>query len=212
MPSDDRDDYTSAYTIFGRVEKGTICRVCGRDVQDGRRVHCSDRCKKIEVAVKRLLNWGPVKERVKARDDYTCQECGIHAPTHEIALEHVNDVIDSLLEPLLDDGRRWDSRYLQAEHVLRERYNQPEIKDSVPVLHVDHITRVADGGEMFEASNLQTLCADCHREKTADENATWARPSDEFETRTIQDFIDHADPDAITVDDEELEAEEVVEQ
>ncbi len=32
---------------------------------------------------------------------------------------------------------------------------------------VDHIHPVRDGGEMFDYENLQTLCDDCHREKTS---------------------------------------------
>ncbi len=38
---------------------------------------------------------------------------------------------------------------------------------------VDHIVRLADGGT-DHPSNLQSLCEDCHKEKTAAENG--ARP------------------------------------
>jgi 5-methylcytosine-specific restriction endonuclease McrA len=38
-------------------------------------------------------------------------------------------------------------------------------------LHADHITPLRDGGHPFEERNHQTLCADCHTEKTAQENA-----------------------------------------
>lgn len=34
-------------------------------------------------------------------------------------------------------------------------------------LQVDHITELADGGEPYDESNLQTLCEDCHKSKTA---------------------------------------------
>lgn len=34
-------------------------------------------------------------------------------------------------------------------------------------LQVDHITEIADGGAPYDHSNLQTLCEDCHKEKTA---------------------------------------------
>lgn len=33
-------------------------------------------------------------------------------------------------------------------------------------LQVDHITEVADGGALYDESNLQTLCEDCHDAKT----------------------------------------------
>ena len=37
-------------------------------------------------------------------------------------------------------------------------------------LEVDHVRRIEDGGELYELRNLQTLCRDCHRRKTAGEN------------------------------------------
>lgn len=38
-------------------------------------------------------------------------------------------------------------------------------------LEVDHIIPVAKGGS-WEPTNLQTLCSDCHRRKTLDDNRT----------------------------------------
>ncbi|WP_440767593.1 HNH endonuclease [Natronorubrum sp. DTA7] len=43
--------------------------------------------------------------------------------------------------------------------------------DQEQSMEVDHIERIADGGHPLEESNLQTLCADCHKTKTADENS-----------------------------------------
>ena len=36
-------------------------------------------------------------------------------------------------------------------------------------MEVDHIKPLDDGGEMYDASNLQTLCYDCHFEKSQEE-------------------------------------------
>ena len=36
--------------------------------------------------------------------------------------------------------------------------------------HVDHVVPLADGGP-DELGNMQALCADCHADKTSDENA-----------------------------------------
>ncbi|WP_175507266.1 hypothetical protein [Halostagnicola kamekurae] len=35
----------------------------------------------------------------------------------------------------------------------------------------NRIERITDGGHPLEESSLQTLCADCHSEKTVDENS-----------------------------------------
>lgn len=53
-------------------------------------------------------------------------------------------------------------------------------------LHVDHITRIADGGHPLDETNLQTLCEDCHKEKTADENAS-RNPAPDI---TLEDYIE----------------------
>ena len=37
-------------------------------------------------------------------------------------------------------------------------------------LEVDHIVEIMDGGVEFDPANLQTLCRDCHKAKTA---ASW---------------------------------------
>ena len=39
-----------------------------------------------------------------------------------------------------------------------------------PAEEVDHIIPVANGGEMYEYTNLQSLCKPCHSKKTNEEN------------------------------------------
>ena len=36
---------------------------------------------------------------------------------------------------------------------------------------VDHVVPIKDGGERFDAANLQPLCVPCHNRKTASERA-----------------------------------------
>lgn len=36
-------------------------------------------------------------------------------------------------------------------------------------VQVDHITELADGGEMYDEENLQTLCETCHIQKSRQE-------------------------------------------
>ena len=46
-----------------------------------------------------------------------------------------------------------------------------ECGNTVPdyLLHVDHITPIAQGGELWDIDNLQVLCKRCHGRKTAAE-------------------------------------------
>lgn len=42
-----------------------------------------------------------------------------------------------------------------------------------PAQHVDHIVPITAGGDWFDGDNLQSLCAECHSQKTrADEGKT----------------------------------------
>lgn len=61
--------------VFG-VPGTHECRVCGADLEDGRKQYCSSKCRNVAYAVISLYRWGTVRERVLERDSYTCQECG----------------------------------------------------------------------------------------------------------------------------------------
>lgn len=200
MPSDkdDSGDHrdelsTSKKTVFGTVERGTVCRVCGNSAEDGRSSYCSDRCRDLADAVMRMLNWGSYKELIKGRDGHACQVCGVRPERRLKALECTRARVEELVRPLKTPPGEYDPRYNRARAELRDRYNVPEIRQSIPQLQVDHINRVADGGALFDESNLQTLCDDCHGEKTARENSKWDRPNVDYETRTLQDYVVHSE-------------------
>jgi hypothetical protein len=53
---------------------------------------------------------------------------------------------------------------------------------------VDHVTPLKDGGERFDASNLQGLCVSCHNAKTARETA-WTRADDRQPVKISTDGI-----------------------
>lgn len=191
---DRREDMsTSKRTVFGTVDRGTVCRVCGNDVDDGRSSYCSDRCRDLADAVMRLLNWGSYKELIKGRDGYTCQECGADRTRRRRAIQQTQERVEELVSPLRTPLGEYDPRFTRVRLEFQDRYNVSEIRGDVPQLQVDHVDRVADGGPLFDESNLQTLCRECHAAKTARENSNWDRSNMDFETRTLQDFIDHGE-------------------
>ena len=181
----DRNLTTTRSQVFGDVAKGTDCRVCGRDVEDGRRKTCSDYCDRILTAVMGLLNWSSVRRHVIDRDEETCQRCGFDYSKERRARRHVRALIDekvgerpespSLVEVGEAENYDWDDYRNRFEEWrarrdrLKERYGHPE--EHATGLEVDHIVPVADGGHPFDPANLQTLCEACHREKTAAENS-----------------------------------------
>lgn len=177
---------TTRAQVFGEVSKGTECRICGRSVEDGRRKTCSEFCSNLAAAVMSMLNWDSIRRRIIDRDDETCQACGWDRSRDVAARSRVRARINELLHEypegpsMLEYGRGevdWDIeahhrrvwRWMRAREELQARYGDPAERGRG--LHVDHIIPIADGGHPFDPGNLQTLCDECHADKTATENS-----------------------------------------
>lgn len=180
----DRNLTTTRAQVFGDVGVGTECRICGRNVEDGRSKTCSDYCNNLLSAVMGMLNWSTVRRRVIERDDETCQRCGFDMARERLARDHIKGIIDERVGPQPDDlsldavhdydDADWESYYEQKEvwrecrERMKARYGDPYERDRG--LEVDHITPISEGGHPFDPANLQTLCEACHKDKTAKEN------------------------------------------
>jgi len=200
-----RDLTTRRKDVFGEVKKGTECRICGRNVDDGRRKVCSDYCDNIQTAVMGFLNWSSTRRRVIDRDDETCQECGWDRGIRRSARDHVRGLIaEAAGEPPdtpsmkeLGEGKEfdWDAHreerqeWRKRRDAAKERYGDPE-REFSRSLEVDHITPIADGGHPFDPGNLQTLCSECHGDKTARENSERRKtPSHGDLSQTLTEFV-----------------------
>lgn len=193
----ERDLTTPRHVIFGRVEKGTNCRVCARDVDDGRRTYCSDYCKSIADAVSRMLNWNGVRRVIIERDDRTCQKCGFKQAWLDRGYDHLREICEERLperpeSPPISEFDEWTEE--QWDNHRREYQNWSDQRKSLisefyglesqslhwPApenrLEVDHVTPISEGGHPFDPANLVTLCEDCHLEKTAAENSGPRQP------------------------------------
>lgn len=181
----DRNLTTPTKQVFGDVQKGTECRICARTVDDGRSKYCSDYCRNLAKAVMGMLNWSSVRRRVTDRDDETCQRCGFDYSKERHARRHIRNRIDELLPDRPDgpsarelgageaDDFDWEAHnervdeWREEKERIEERYGDPYEHDGG--LEVDHVTPISEGGHPFDPGNLQTLCNDCHKDKTAAE-------------------------------------------
>lgn len=213
MSRQSRNLSTTRRQVFGDVEPGTTCRVCGRNVDDGRAKHCSEYCRNIVESVMQLLNWSSVRRRVLNRDDRTCQECGFKQEWLDRGYDHLRsiceeqlperpenpalknlvEVSDERLEELEQARQEWRDRKNQlieeyfgiSVDYFGSQWPSPENR-----LEVDHITPVSEGGHPFDPANLQTLCSDCHEDKTARENSTGSEdPRMERPETSLVEFI-----------------------
>lgn len=206
----DRNLTTPTSRVFGSPEKGTECRVCGRDVDDGRMVHCSDYCKSIKSAVMSMLNWNSVRRRIVKRDDKTCQGCGFKQDWIDRGHEHLRSIVEAkcserpetpsieeYAEISDDEARAHRERFQnwkeECEEIAREYLGYPWYPGGIihgpdSRLEVDHITPISEGGHPFDPANLRTLCVGCHKEKTAQEATERAggRPTPE---RVLADYV-----------------------
>lgn len=167
-------------TLFPQ-EASDRCRVCNEPVVDGRWNYCSERCRDVAQAVQKMYLWDEVREQVLERDDYTCEGCGLSKEMGYRAVrqvkERINEQTDHLDRQIEEEYQEW----LETRRELRDRYGT-----EWPAFHVDHITRIADGGHPFDESNLQTLCEECHETKTASENSS-REPAPEI---TLEDYLE----------------------
>lgn len=206
----DRNLSTATRQVFGTVEKGTECRVCGRNVTDGRAVYCTDYCRNLAKAVMGMLNWSSVRRRIKERDNHVCQECGFDRKWIDNGREHIRDIIfkdqlpdrprspsvlrmgqGEVTDEEMENWKERDGEWCERRDHLKDRYGDPSRVGGTS-LEVDHITPLSEGGHPFDPGNLRTLCTDCHKEKTAAEAAeraerrTPGRPEIE---QTLADFV-----------------------
>lgn len=201
--STERDLTTTREKVFGDVECGTVCRICGRNVTDGRSKTCSDYCNNLLSAVMGMLNWTSVRRRVIDRDDQTCQHCGFDLGRERLARDHIGDIIDEKAgerpkSPAVDDLEAmdnfdWDDyrersdAWQERKEELKQRYGDPY--DRARDLEVDHINRITDGGHPFDPGNLQTLCSECHKDKTAKENSGRRTPSRQEMNESLFNYV-----------------------
>lgn len=200
----DRNLSTTREQVFGDVERGTECRICGRPVTDNRSKTCSDYCDNLLSAVMGLLNWSSVRRRLIDRDNEMCQSCGYDHARERLARRHIGDRIEELagdrpespdLAAMAEDADEfdWDTYHERVDAWrerrtrLKERYGDPY--EYSRELEVDHIQRITDGGHPFDPANLQTLCEHCHQDKTARENSGSTTPSREELNESLFDYV-----------------------
>jgi len=170
-------------TLFPQTHSDQ-CRVCAEPVVDGRWNYCSERCRDVANAVQRMFIWDEVREQILERDDYTCQGCGLSREMQWRAYHQTQERIDERApHPEGFDTEAEYDQWKARRDELQERY---DVGSPTGDFHVDHITPISEGGHPFDESNLQTLCASCHEQKTAAENAS-ADPQPDV---TLADYLE----------------------
>jgi len=173
--------------------KAGLCPICGKtrdEFDKDRKVYCSEPCaKKIE---EHIIYWNSLRIEVIKRDG-KCLKCGDRAEPHEVYERRLEKWRREIAARFKDQLKAWQYETMaRLEKHYMDEIKQLENLDnfeSYQILHaldriadnngieipkqirepnfeVDHITPICKGGAMWDKKNLQTLCKDCHLEKT----------------------------------------------
>lgn len=174
--------------------KAGLCPVCGRtpeEFEPRRKVFCSQEC--ASKFARRYLTWQQYKDALIMKTK-KCAICGVtEKEFFERKRKEVEEQKKKLYEKYKADIERekWKRLYALEQQFLKDieevekeandldswfvrrviekktgrRY--PRVPDHA--FEVDHIVPISEGGAMWDKDNLQVLCVDCHRKKTAEE-------------------------------------------
>ena len=134
--------------------KDNSCPTCGKPKNEWTRrkdwrccsLDCTERFWKEQVKVK---SWQDLREKCFERDGWKCVKCG--------------------KQPTTFIRKGYESYYhkvLKVEYMEAWRGDMATIVDT---LIADHIIAIALGGDEWDINNLQTLCPDCNKIKTAED-------------------------------------------
>lgn len=158
-----------------RIEK-KLCPICCKPKNDWTRrkdwtccsVECTDQFKKEYV----IFGWQDLRSRAFKRDNWSCVKCG-KQPKKETT--NSITIYDKVFET---------KEVLASEHygIRYNCYYGPEKRITLKVISCDligdHIIPIALGGDEWEINNIQTLCLECNKIKTAQDAKDIARLRD----------------------------------
>jgi len=181
--------------LWRQRAKAGLCPVCGKTKEQfkkGMRVYCSEKCR--DEYASKFTFWSELRKKILDRDGNKCATCKITTEKLKSIREETKKKIIKewlsnpdnikLLEEhrdtqLVEWSKQWDERYkslMDDEWLLTHHYwemtgknNHDLFKGKIPdrvTFDVDHIKALCNGGDMWDESNLQVLCNECHKKKT----------------------------------------------
>ena len=104
-----------------------------------------------------------ILRRIEALRTRKCANCGKPIPPNH--RYYCSDTCRKLFHIKYKDYISWK----ELRRKVLERDNYTCVICGKPAEEVDHIAPVSMGGAMFDMNNLQSLCKQCHKEKTIED-------------------------------------------
>jgi 5-methylcytosine-specific restriction endonuclease McrA len=106
-----------------------------------------------------IRSWPQLRSKCLERDSYTCKHCG-KQPREEYSCGGHNNWSK---EEVINYIKQFTDSYA----LVTEEPNEKITYADPSKLIADHITPIALNGEEWDINNLQTLCLNCNKKKTA---------------------------------------------
>jgi len=179
--------------LWRQRAKAGLCPVCGKtpaEFEPRMRVYCSPKCR--DKYASKFTYWSTERDKFLKEHGKVCDICGItpeeirkkqkeqysklvndwlSKPENRKQLEHKRD------DALVNLSKWFEERYnnimddiwlFNNEFWDEKRKIQRKIPDYGPFA-VDHIKALCNGGDMWDKSNWQVLCSECHKNKTKED-------------------------------------------
>ena len=181
--------------LWRQRAKAGLCPVCGKTGEEfdkGMRIYCSPKCR--DGYASKFTFWTNVRNKILKRDGNVCAICKITTEKLQKKKEDTKKQIIKewlskpnnirLLEEhrdtlLVEWSKEWEDRYkslMDDNWLLEHHYWNITGNHQMDLYHgklpdrvtfdVDHIVALCNGGAMWDESNLQVLCNECHKKKT----------------------------------------------
>lgn len=107
-----RNNFVKIGTLFPK-KAPNLCAVCNQPIEDNRKKrYCSEHCKEVAYATQKFYDWKKIKEKIRDRDDWTCQRCGKYSDKEKSEIYPPNLHVDHI-KPVSKGGNKFDPKNLQ---------------------------------------------------------------------------------------------------
>jgi len=176
--------------LWRQRAKAGLCPVCGKTPQEfdkGLRVYCSVKCR--DEYASKFTYWTNVREKFLKEHGEFCDKCNITREKYnKKRVKILNDLQEQWLsnsknkrmieekrdELLVECSKDFEERHkrIMDDHWIidnsfwnYDREIRKDLPDSI-YFEVDHRIALVNGGDMWDISNFQVLCSECHKKKT----------------------------------------------
>ncbi|MBE3095382.1 MAG: HNH endonuclease [Actinobacteria bacterium] len=179
--------------LWRQRARAGLCPVCGKTkdlFEKGMRVYCSVKCR--DEYASKYTHWSEIKDNVLKRDGERCTKCGITEKEFDEKLKEEKrkyreqllskpDIQKRIREERDEQLVKWDEQFKERydeimddhwilEHIFyySELYEDMEMPNRIG-FEVDHKIAIVNDGDIWDESNLQVLCTECHKKKTQED-------------------------------------------